>query len=353
MELTEFEGAWTALVTPFKADGSIDWDEFERLVAFQVEQGITGLLPTGTTGDSPILDWDEHNHVIEAALRLRDDRCYVLAGTGSNCTAEAVRGSKHATEAGADAVLLVDCYYNGPSSLELRREYHGAVAAACPDTQIMPYVIPGRSGTALSPEDLAILAEEYPNVRSVKEATGDLDRMARTRELAGADFDIMSGDDNMTPSMMADEAIAANGVVSVVSNVAPAAVEKMTRAFLEGDRDTAYQLAKGLEPLFEIVTVTVDDPRVLRGQSLTVQDKFRNPLPLKTLMQGLGMVQDGCRQPLGRMSAAGVETVRAAARRVWSAAPHILEPIEAAFDVSVAERIEDDTAWAELAYPDE
>lgn len=350
MKLERFEGAWTALVTPFAPDGSIHWEEFGRLVRFQIDQGITGLVPTGTTGESPTLIWSEHHEVIDTTLRLRENKCFVLAGTGSNSTSEALRGSQHAAEAGAEAVLLVDCYYNGPSSLELRREYHAAVAAACPHTFIVPYVIPGRSGTALAPEDLAILAQEHPNVRAVKEATGDLERMARTRSLVGDDFDILSGDDNLTPRMMSDDAIRASGVVSVVSNVVPAAVGAMARAFLAGNAEEGDRLAAELEPLFGIVTVVVEDARALGGRQLTVRDKFRNPLPIKTLMQGLGMIGNGCRQPLGMMTAAGVETVRAAVRTVWKNSPEVLEPIEQAFGVTIADRVDNDSLWAALAY---
>ena len=349
MDLTRFEGAWTALVTPFTAEDEIHWPELERLLRFQTAQGITGLVPTGTTGESPTLDWDEHYAVIEATVRVSRGDCFVLAGTGSNSTREALQGSRHAAEAGAQAVLLVDCYYNGPSSLELRREYHGVIAEACPDTLIVPYIIPGRSGTALAVEDLAMLAHEHPNVRAVKEATGDLQRMARTRALLGDDFGILSGDDNLTPAMMADRAIRANGVVSVVANVAPAAVEAMARAFAAGEAVEGQRLAAALEPLFNIVTVAVDDTRSLRGQTLTVRDKFRNPVGIKTLMRGLGMVSGGCRRPLGRMTLRGVEVVRSAARAVWKANPGILRPIEAVFDVSLAERIEDDALWASLA----
>jgi len=351
VELNRFEGAWTALVTPFLPDGAIDWEGFERLVRFQIDQGITGLVPTGTTGESPTLDWDEHDQVIDATLGLRGQKCFVLAGTGSNSTEEAVRGSRHAVESGAEAVLLVDCYYNGPSSLELRREYHGAVAAACSNVLIVPYVIPGRTGTALAPEDLALLAREHPNVRAVKEATGDLQRMALTRSLVGDDFEILSGDDNMTSTMMSDPAIRANGVVSVVSNVAPAGVEAMVRAFAAGRTGEGQRLAAALEPLFGIVTVAVDDARTLGGQDLTVRDKFRNPLPIKSLMQGLGMLSGGCRPPLGKMTPAGVDVVRSAARAVWRDDPDILRPIGAAFGVSIDQRLDDDELWASLAYP--
>jgi 4-hydroxy-tetrahydrodipicolinate synthase len=214
----------------------------------------------------------------------------------------------------------------------------------------VPYIIPGRTGTALSPEDLAILAHDCPNVRAVKEATGDLDRMARTRELVGDAFDILSGDDNLTPAMMTDSRIRTRGVVSVVANVVPRAVEAMTRAFLAGHKQEGYRLATALEPLFGIVTVVAADMRRLAGRLLPVKDKFRNPLPIKTLMQGLGMAAHGCRQPLGKMSRVGVDTVRTAARRVWDSSPEILQPIERAYGVSLADRLNDDSLWASLAY---
>jgi len=352
--LKRFEGAWTALVTPFTPHDRVSRAEFERLVEFQVGQGITGLVPTGTTGESPTLTWPEHNHVIEATVRLSRGKCFVLAGTGSNSTDEALRGSHHAMEAGAEGVLLVDCYYNGPSSLELRREYHGVIAAACPEAMIVPYIIPGRTGCAMSPEDLAILAQEHPNVRAVKEATGDLKRMAHTRSLVGKGFDIMSGDDNLTPTMMTDPAIRASGVISVVSNVVPAAVQAMARAFRRGRVKEGERLAKALEPLFNIVTVSVDDTRTLGGKrhplSFAVRDKFRNPQAIKTLMRGLGMIKSGCRRPLGHMTAAGVAVVREAARAVWTASPELFAPIESAFGVCLDARLADDALWASLAY---
>jgi 4-hydroxy-tetrahydrodipicolinate synthase len=155
-----FEGAWTALVTPMTSDGAIDWDGFEKNLAFQVDQGITGLVPTGTTGESPTLSWDEHNHVVERTLARSQGKCGVIAGTGSNSTQEAVESTEHAAEHGARAALLVDCYYNGPSSLELREEYYGVLAELFPEVSFVAYVIPGRSGTALGVEDLAILADQ-------------------------------------------------------------------------------------------------------------------------------------------------------------------------------------------------
>ena len=351
MTRNSFAGAHTALVTPLLSDGWVDWAGFEKNVSFQISQGISGLLPVGTTGESPTLDWQEHNRVIDTAIKAGRGRCLVMAGTGSNSTDEALRASKHAAEMGADALLLVECYYNGPSSLELRLEYHGVIAAACPGCTVIPYIIPGRTGTAMSPEDLAILAEEHPNVTAVKEATGDVERMAVTRGLVGDDFDIISGDDGITCQIMLDRGVRADGVISVVSNVAPAAVAKLVRAALDGEAKEAQRIHDELTPLFDIVTVVAEDERRMPDGSVrVVKDKFRNPLGIKALMNGLGMPAGPNRQPLGRMTRRGLEIVRNAARTTWRNSPWILEPIADAYGVDVEERIEDDSCWAGLIY---
>ncbi|NOX96791.1 MAG: 4-hydroxy-tetrahydrodipicolinate synthase, partial [Nitrospirae bacterium] len=339
----KFEGAWTALVTPFTEERKISWEGLEKNIEFQVSQGISGLVPTGTTGESPPLGWEEHNQVIEKAVEISGKRCSVMAGTGSNSTREALAGTEHAMRIGADAVLLVDCYYNGPSSLELRKEYYGPVAKAFPEIAIVPYIVPGRTGTALSGEDLALLAQEFSNVQAVKEATGDLERMIRMRELVGNDFAILSGDDELTFEMMARPGIRASGAVSVMSNVVPKAIEEMTRKMLSGDATGAGNLRHALNPLFDIVTVKVKDERIFpEGKRISIEDKFRNPLPVKTLMNGLGMPAGPCRQPLGRMSRGGVEKIRQAARTVWKNNPEILRPIEEVYKVNIEERLEKD-----------
>jgi len=346
-----FEGAWTAMVTPFKENGALDLDGLQRNVDFQVTQGITGILPVGTTGESPSLNWEEHEEVIDKAIEFNGGRAKVLAGTGSNSTAEALVGSRHAHQSGADAVLLVDCYYNGPSSLELRKEYYEAVLEGVPGIHVVPYVIPGRTGCELSVEDIAILASAYPGVHAVKEATGDLDRMKKTRQMCGPDFQIMSGDDDITFQMMTDPDLNASGVVSVISNVAPAAVEKMTRAILGGDLEEANKLLEALSPLFGIVTVKAENERSLPdGQTVKVADKFRNPLAIKTVMNGLGMAAGPCRQPLGKMTAAGVVVARDAARETHQRDPSILQPIEEAYGVEIQQRLDDDDVWNALAY---
>lgn len=228
-------GCYTAITTPYK-DGAVDYEGLEKLVAFQIQNGITGILAVGTTGESPVLNWDEHNKVIEAVANNTKNHCISIAGTGSNNTAESLAGTKHAVKVGADAVLLVDPYYNGPSSLEIRREYVAPIAAAFPDLDVIPYVIPGRTGAQMLPEDLALLYQAHPNVCTVKEATADPANMRRTRECCGAEYNIMSGDDGMTYEMMTDPAINAAGVISVASNVAPGAVSKMVQLLNGGNK---------------------------------------------------------------------------------------------------------------------
>jgi len=340
MKLQKFEGCWTAMVTPLNEKGELDLDGLRKNTRFQISQGAK-LVPTGTTGESPTLDWKEHDTVIEEVLKLAKGETFVMAGTGSNSTREALRATEHARHVGADAVLLVDCYYNGPSSLELRTQYYGVIAREFPDLFVTPYIIPGRTGTQMEVEDMAILHREFKNVRAVKEATGDLERMAKTRVLLGNDFDILSGDDDITFEMMSRHDISASGVVSVISNVVPGAIAEMTRAILARQRDKATQLKEALDPLFKIVTVkTVEE-----YEGFTVPCKFRNPLPIKTLMNGLGLPSGPCRPPLGKMTPKGVEVVRGAVKAVYERSREILMPVQDYYRVNIKERIENDEYW--------
>lgn len=343
------EGTWTAAVTPLKSDFGVDWDGLKKNIEFQITQGITGVVPAGTTGESPTLNWDEHDRVVESIIAQCKGRCGTLAGAGSNCTIEAIASAKHAVNSGAEALLLVDCYYNGPSSSELRDNYYAVIASQYPDTVIVPYIIPGRSGTELAPEDLALLNERYPNVSTVKEATGDLGRMAKTRQLIGDKFSIMSGDDDITYDIMTNSDIHANGVISVISNITPAPLCRMVNAILDGDMDTATKIYDVLAPLFGTVTVRVSNERVLAsGKRIMVTDKYRNPLPIKTLMSGLGMPSGPCRRPLGKMSEAGIKKVRDAAISVWQKAPEFLTPIKDFYGVDIEARLFDDSVWNNL-----
>jgi len=338
-------GCYTALITPFKND-AVDEEGLSQLTAFQIENGINGILAVGTTGESPVLNWEEHNLVTEKIASETKDKCICIAGTGSNNTAEALEGSRHAVAAGVDALLLVDPYYNGPSSLEIRREYAAPIAAAFPDTRIIPYVIPGRTGTQLLPEDLALLSQQYTNVDTVKEATADLANMRRTRECCGPDFTILSGDDGLTHEMMLDPGIAAAGVISVASNVAPLAVAKMVRYHHEGKKDAARKLNTALAPLFGLVTVKTSEQTPF-GE---VMCRARNPVGIKTLMTILGMPSGGCRQPLGKMSQNGLNKVIKAALRIQTDNPEILRPVAEFFNVDISARLNDPASWEGLCY---
>ncbi|MCU0558788.1 MAG: 4-hydroxy-tetrahydrodipicolinate synthase [Desulfobacterales bacterium] len=340
-------GCTTALITPFRGE-AVDRDGLDRLVEFQIANGITGILAVGTTGESPVLTWQEHNEVTERIAGLCRGRCLCIAGTGSNNTRETLEGTRHAAECGCQAVLLVDPYYNGPSSLEIRREYVGPVAKAFPALEVIPYVIPGRTGTQLLPEDLGILARRFANVAAVKEATGDIGNMRRTRECCGPDFAIFSGDDPLTVQMMSDPLIKASGVISVASNVAPGAVVKMVNLLLEGKPAEARSLAAKLEPLFGLVTVKTME-KTPYGE---VACRARNPLAYKSLMAILGMPSGGCKPPLGKLTRNGLNTVLEAARSVQRTAPEILDPVAEFFGVNIAERLENPKHWEGLCYPE-
>jgi 4-hydroxy-tetrahydrodipicolinate synthase len=341
------KGCFTALITPFADDG-LDYEGLEKLMDFQIENGITGILVAGTTGESPTLNWDEHNKVTEAVAKQTKGKCICIAGTGSNNTKETLDGTKHAAEVGADAVLLVDPYYNGPSSLEIRREYVGPIAAAFPDIHVIPYVIPGRTGAQLLPEDLALLHKEFKNVSTVKEATADLDNMKRTRVCCGPDFVILSGDDGMTYEMMVDSQIKAAGVISVASNVVPGSVTKMVRLLEDGNQAEGQKLMTALEPLFNLVTVKTME-KTPYGE---VVCRARNPLAYKTLMSILGMPSGGCRKPLGKMTAKGLETVLEAARIVQTNNPEIFKPLADFFGVNIDDRL-NNPLYREGLYYDE
>lgn len=338
-------GCFTALVTPFK-DDAVDFEGLRKLADFQIANGISGILAVGTTGESPSLTWEEHNRVIETVAEKTQDKCLCIAGTGSNNTQEALEATRHAAEIGVDAVLLVDPYYNGPSSLEIRREYIEPIAAAFPDTPIIPYVIPGRTGTQLLPEDLAILHRNFKNVGTVKEATGDIENMKRTRLCCGPDYTILSGDDALTYPMMVDPAIKATGVISVTSNVAPKAVTRLVQLLKEGNTADAQKLCAALEPIFGLVTVKTTE-QTPHGE---VVCRARNPLAIKALMSILGMPAGGCRKPLGKMTRNGLAKVLEAARRVQNATPEIFKPVAEFFGVDIDARLNDPSNWEELCY---
>jgi len=340
-----FNGCYTALITPMNRSHQIDYEGLLQLIEFQTKNGVNGILAVGTTGESPTLDWDEHNKVIEKTHEYAG-KALTIAGTGSNSTQETMDATAHAFNSGIKAALLVDPYYNGPSSLEIRKEYVEPIARRFPEVQMIPYVIPGRTGTQLLPQDIAILHEQYPNVRCVKEATGDLKNMELTRQVCGADFDILSGDDDKTYTMMISPDIGASGVISVTSNVAPSAVVDMVHYLLDGNEEAAAIIQQALQPLFNLVTVkTIEQtpygPVVCRA---------RNPLAYKTLMNVLGMPAGPCRQPLGKMTRGGLEVVLLNVRKVYEANPQVLDPVAEHFDVNLRDRLYNEKYLEGLTY---
>ncbi len=338
-------GSFTALVTPFN-DNSVDYSGLSSLVDFQIANGINGILAVGTTGESPTLTWDEHNKVIENVSRKSKGRCLCIAGTGSNNTKEALAATNHAANIGVDAVLLVDPYYNGPSSLEIRKEYIGPVASAFPDVQIIPYVIPGRTGTQLLPEDLALLYKEFGNVDTVKEATGNIENMKHTRKCCGPRYTILSGDDGLTYEMMTNPDIKAGGVISVISNISPKAVTEMIKALEKGDIAEAEKYKTALDPLFELVTVKTKE-KTPYGEVIF---RARNPLAVKAIMSILGMPSGGCRKPLGKLTKNGLEKIVVSLRSVQSNNPEIFKPVEDFFGVNINNRLKNSSIGESLCY---
>ena len=269
-------GAIVAIVTPFK-DGKVDEEALRRLIDEQIANGTDGISPCGTTGESTTLSHEEHDRVIEVTVEAVNKRVPVIAGTGSNSTAEAVRLTKHAWKAGADAALMVCPYYNRPTQEGLYLHYR-AIAEEVP-IPIVIYNIPGRTGTNLQTETLARLAE-IPNIVGVKEASGSLKQMSDVVRLCGPDFSVLSGDDIFTLALMA---IGGAGVISVISNVAPRDMAEMVDSFTAGDLSKARMLHHKMSPLIDALFLET------------------NPIPVKAALAMMGKITYELRLPLCRM----------------------------------------------------
>ena len=281
-----FRGIFTALVTPFR-DGVIDTSAFEKLIEAQIAAGITGIVAVGTTGESPTLSNEEREQVIRLAVRTANKRCRVLAGTGSNATHHAVADTKMAEKLGADGALLVAPYYNKPSQEGLFRHFK-AIAAAT-SLPIVLYNIPGRCGVDIAPDTVARLANESQNIVSIKEASGSVERVSELRMRLPDSFTILSGDDSLTLAFMS---VGAVGVVSVASNLFPAEVCALVRAFESGDVKAATELHHKMFPLFKDLFI---EP---------------NPVPVKTALSWRGVMSGECRLPLCEMTAANQARLR-------------------------------------------
>ena len=275
-----FAGTYTALVTPFHK-GRVDEGAYQKLIRDQVRGGVDGIVPVGTTGESPSLGFDEHIWVIELAVRAAKGRVKVLAGTGANSTAEAIHLTRAAEAAGADGSLQVTPYYNKPSQEGLFQHFKKIARAT--RLPIILYSIPGRCNIAIEVPTVQRLAKACKNIVAIKEAGGDADRVSQLRAALGQAFTILSGDDALTLPFMA---VGAEGVISVASNIIPRQIAKMVNAFAAGKAAEALKLHQKYYPMFRDLFIET------------------NPVPTKAALAMLGRCAEEYRLPLCKMSAA-------------------------------------------------
>ena len=268
-----FKGSIPALITPFK-DGAVDETAFQALVEWQISEGSAGLVPTGTTGESPVLSHDEHKRVVELCIEAAAGRVPVIAGTGSNSTVEAVDLTRHAAQAGANGALVVTPYYNKPTQEGLYE--HFKAVAECADIPVVIYNIPGRSVVNMSVETMARLFD-LANIVGVKDATGDLTRVSLQREYVGHDFIQLSGEDGTALGFNAHGGV---GCISVTANVAPALCAQFQNACLNGDYASALAIQDRLMPLHDALFVEASPGPVKFAASLLgkCRDELRLPL---------------------------------------------------------------------------
>jgi 4-hydroxy-tetrahydrodipicolinate synthase len=283
-----FNGAYTALVTPFK-NGQVDYSALEALIESQITRGIDGLVPCGTTGESPTLTEKEHDDVISFTVKAVKKRVTVIAGTGSNSTDEAIRYTRHAKEVGADAALLAAPYYNKPSQKGLIAHY-SAVAQAVPMPLIL-YNVPGRTGVNLNVETVAELSKN-PHIVGVKEASGNLEQMIRIRALCETDFALISGDDTLTLPILA---IGGSAVISVTSHLLPGETSRLVHSYLDGKAEESKEL---FFKSFDLVK--------------TIMSAEVNPVGIKTALALRGEIVEEYRLPLVPASAESKEAIRQA-----------------------------------------
>jgi len=282
-----FQGSIVALVTPFNG-GKVDEAKLRELVEMHVAQGTDGIVPCGTTGESPTLSHDEHRRVVEIVIEAARGRLHVIAGTGSNATSEAIDLTRHAKKAGATGALVVNPYYNRPTQEGLYRHFR-AVAEAV-DIPILVYNIAGRTAVNVETDTLARLVKDCPNIVGVKEASGSLDQMTQVIVACGPDFSVLSGDDNITLPLMS---VGGRGVISVVANIVPRETVEMTHAALAGDWKLARDLHLKLFPLSRAMFLET------------------NPIPVKEAMGMMGMLKPEFRLPMCSMGAANRERLKA------------------------------------------
>ena len=283
----KFQGSFVALVTPFR-NGNVDEPKLRELIEFHVTHGTDGIIPCGTTGESPTLSHDEHKRVVEVVMEAARGRIKVVPGTGSYSTAEAVELTRHAERAGAAGALVVNPYYNRPTQEGLYRHFRAvAEAVAIP---ILVYNIQSRTAVNVETATLERLVRDVKNVAGVKEASGSLDQMSQVIAACGPDFSVLSGDDNITLPLLA---IGGHGVVSVIANSLPRETAEMVHAALDGDWKRARDLHYRLFPLARAAFLET------------------NPIPIKEAMGMAGMIEPEFRLPMCRMSDANRERLRA------------------------------------------
>ncbi len=273
-----FTGTYTAVVTPFR-DGVVDKAALERLVKAQVRAGVDGIVPVGTTGESPTLDYEEHIEVVALSVKYAAGKVKVVAGTGGNSTSEAIYLTERAEKAGADGSLQVAPYYNKPTQEGLFQ--HFRAVARKTRLPIILYSIPGRCGIEIAVDTVKRLAQKCPNIVGIKEAGGNADRVSQLRAALGPKFEILSGDDSLTLPFMA---VGAQGVISVASNIIPRAVVQMVAAFARGDVRGAMKLHQKYYPVFKDLFIET------------------NPVPVKAALAMMGMIQEDYRLPLVPMN---------------------------------------------------
>ena len=279
------KGAFTAIVTPFKK-GQLDEEAYRELIEFQIKGGIHGIVPCGTTGESPTLSHAEHKRVVETCIDQVKKRVPVIAGTGSNNTAEAIELTKHAEAAGANYALMITPYYNKPTQEGLFQHYK--TVASQTRIPIVVYNVPGRTSLNLLPETMARLAT-LPNIVGLKDATGDLKQGAKTLELCGDRITVLSGDDFTTFPLLC---VGGMGVISVVSNVVPGDMAGMCNAFFKGDLAEARRLHYKMWPLIEAMFIET------------------NPVPVKAAVKMMGKITGEVRQPLCPLAPQNEEKLR-------------------------------------------
>ena len=287
-----YRGAYTAIITPFATDGTIDEEALRALIEAQIEGGIDGIVPVGTTGESPTLSHEEHNRVVELTVQFVNGRCKVIAGTGSNSTDEAIQLTQEAKRAGADATLQVVPYYNKPTQEGLYQHFRAIAEQG--GLPVIIYDIPGRTGVSVAIDTIVRLRRDLPaGIVGLKEATGTTERISTLRALLGNDFSILSGDDSLTLPMMS---VGADGVISVASNILPRQVRDMVHAALDGNFVRARELHASLSPVFKDLFIET------------------NPIPVKAALAMAGRIQETYRLPLTPMNAANRARLEATLR---------------------------------------